>query len=1064
LLSSLQHLPNPIARPRNPTISLMKAPAKIALAILALSVVHPAWPGTSSAAARKTWSLTMPAANFDRSALTDPGDAQKIRAAGTLGGSRHDWGITGWVEYEFDVPDSGWYEIYALKSAAGTQFIFDPDAGDDGQFAFYGGRGVVGDEEKVGNAWLQSGRHRLRIQHYYWTGFPRSGGFVLRAASDQPDKSVYASLGPSAPIYRKGECPTLQLRAGGLESVVKITVWTKDGSSRLLRSDSLDFSAGSSAPRQVLPLLCDEEGLFNLTFGIGGHEIPQRDLPSLTYEVIDTATPSMPATQRKTLVEEIDLTLTAPDYFAGGQTRVVRTAAGSYRESGDTGFTRFQRAPAVARPLLAEPSWFAYRLRNVVAQKPYMVEVDYPDDRLRTFAIALRERAPLSYPVAGGVDSGGEFTLANKMLTQSLLFWPRAPGTRVTLLNAHDGRRAAAAKIRVYRLDDTLAPLVPEGTAGRHFLNWYEEGSNFLSMYGAPDDSATGLHIAAGRWAQAVRNMGGTVLAPTVLVYSFALYPSRYNLAFSRPDLDYLQRILLTAEKHGLKVLPELHPRADELSWPYAGLPDPKPNLLVSKDGLTNFYQNDGETRIYPPLYNPLFPANQDWYVEMIGELADRYANSPALLGVNLRLMQWANAALNNFHSLDWGYDDFTVELFKTETASSLPLGRADDNSRFASRYAWLMKNARTQWIEWRCRKIADLYARIRDRVRRARPDLKVYSSVFEWELSNAPMDALRGAGIDPAMLRNITGIELVNSMHAYGRSEAAALATQPARDRLLDVRNLHLLSAGKTPGRFLTGAKYLEITDAVAPPDLLGFDSETKRTWTSAVTDPAGRHVLERFAVELAETDATLLGDGGNAYSLGQPILREFLQEYVRLPAEAFSQRDDAHDPVAVWERRQADSFVYYAVNRERYPVQVDISLTARAKPVRLIDGSPVSLRDNRMHVELKPYQLIAYKAQKSTRILRIGTRVSAGDRQRVTAQVAWLQSLASARDDKRVWGLDDGEKKLLHASATEAAAALARGHLWRARTLIEHHDLLEIYGKLKRYPPHLRDIAVDE
>ena len=96
--------------------------------------------------------------------------------------------------------------------------------------------------------------------------------------------------------------------------------------------------------------------------------------------------------------------------------------------------------------MLPEPSWFAYRLHNIVAQTPYLVEVDYPDDRLRTFAIALRESAPLSYPVAGAVDSGGEFSLSNGMLTQSLLYWPRAEGTRVTLLNAHDGRRAAASK------------------------------------------------------------------------------------------------------------------------------------------------------------------------------------------------------------------------------------------------------------------------------------------------------------------------------------------------------------------------------------------------------------------------------------------------------------------------------------------------------------------------------------------------------------------------------------------------------------------------------------------
>lgn len=1019
--------------------------------------------GWISAYAQGPWSLVRAAPSFDRSSLADPRHVQKIRSGGTLSGGKGEWGITGNVDYDFQVPAAGWYELSILGNAAETEFLFDPLGNESGSGAsFYGGTGQVGTEERVGSAWLKAGAHTLRIQRYFWTGFPRIEGFVLRAADNSIAKSIRISLGDAVPVYRTGECPQLQVEAGG-RTPAKLTVWTRDGADRIRRTDTLDFPAGGTPARRTLPLLCAEEGQHTLRFGNGQGEISWRDVRPLAYQVVDTRKPPHDAVAlRKIPLQEIDLAARAPD-FSGGETRVTASPAGSYRESSEAGFTRFQRAPQPARALMPEPGWFAYRLEGITPQQPHLVEVDYPDDRLRSFAIALRESAPLSYPVAGGVDSGGEFSTTGNMLTESLLFWPRAVAPRVTVLNTHDGRRAAAARIRVYRLEGTLPPLVPEGTAGRHFVNWYEEGSNFLSMYGAPDGWTGGpAAIALQRWAETVRSTGGTVLAPTVLVYGFALYPSAYNRAFSKPGNDLLRGMLLAAEKNGLKVLPELHPRADELDTA-TDAAAPRPHLLVSKEGRTRYYEADGKTRVHPPLYNPLYPPNQDWYVGMIGELADTYRDSPALLGVNLRLMQWANPALNNFHSLDWGYDDFTVSLFGRETGRDVPLGNPADPSRFAARYRWLMANAREQWIDWRCRKIAALYVRIRDRVQAARPDLKVYSSVFQWEGEGDSAETLRGAGIDPMLLNGIAGVELINALHAYGRKEPDPIVSQSARDGLLDPRRLALLSGTGAPGRFLSGAKYIEITEAVAPPQQLGFPANTKLTWTSATANPAGRHHLERFAVELAETDATVLGDGGNAYSVGQPVLREFLSEYLRLPAEPFSARADAWDPAAVRERSTRSGLYFYAVNRERYPITLDVTLSEPAGVKRISGGESVALAGDRLRIELKPYQLIAYRTATMVRILKVETRVPAAQRELVARQVRWLGDLARVQDGKWFGSLDEAERRTLENAASEAATAMAAGALWRARTLLERREMLAIYAKLNRMPPQLRDAMAE-
>jgi hypothetical protein len=804
--------------------------------------------------------------------------------------------------------------------------------------------------------------------------------------------------------------------------------------------------------------------MFFVTFIADGTDVPWHLVKPIYYEVL---LPGSPVARKSTftsgsLVEDIDLTSTPPPY-SGGATRTVSSPAGSYRESGPTGFTLHQRAPPARRATMPAPSWFAYELESLRTQVPYLVTIDYPDDALRTMTFALREATPLSYPVSTGVDSGGEFLRSMRAQSTSMLFWPRAANPRVVFATAHDGMRAAASRIRVYAIDGGLAPLVAK-PASRQVLNWYEEGNNFQSIYGAPEDRNAGWRIAVDRWAQAAVASGATTLMPTVVVYEFALYPSRYNVTFSKPDTDVLRRILLAAEARGLGVLPELHPRADELTFPFALSPEPKPNLLISKDGTTNYYQGDGKTRSVPPHFNPLHPDNQRWYLGMIGELVDTYKDSAALSGVSLRLMQWANPTLNNFQSLDWGYDDYTVGLFSKETGMAPPSppksqpGQRGTNAR--ARYTWLMANAREAWIDWRCRKIAELYTRIRDRVRQARPDLQVYSTVFDWTPAS-DRSSLREAGIDPALLAKIDGVVLMNALGAYGRREPDVVETQRNRDNQLDSARLNMMRADRQ-GAFMTGANYVESTEIIVPPEDLGFPAGTKRTWTSAAVNPAGRHILERYALQLAETDANIIGDGGTGYSLGQPETREWLKEYLALPPEPFTQRADARDPVAVWQRPAADGGLYfYAVNRERYPVTVRIGLKGTSELYRLVDNSRVSAPGT-LQLDLSSYELRGFRLPAGGRIAKVETVVPPIERAKVEALVKYVGELAnSSAAVASAVGLVAADVVTLKQAHSDAASALAAGRLWRARTRLEHHSLIAIYERIGKYPPGLRDIA---
>ena len=997
--------------------------------------------------------------------------------------------VRGWFEYDFNIPATGWYKldvgphsIYEIY--IDSQFVdpnnytnpngpdFDPTKYDTYLGGLYYGN--YGINSSVGNVWLTRGTHRVRLQNYLWTGFPATTSVSLISAPDQAlaknVRAAWKALTSNAQpvtrtIHRVNQCQPLEIFWGGARTNTSyLNIFVKERfTGAPIKSDTVRISSTSGQKKTTYNVPCSQEGYYTVSFGENGTPINTDDVLSLNYEVINTANqPWSGGEVNKTQVgAEIDCANVNPDYQSTDDSKRITQPFGIYRESG----TRSWRD---GTPSGADASWYAYTLPNLTLQTPHIVEVDYPDDALRTFVIALRESKPLNYSVAGGVDSGGEFSLSNKMLTHSLLFWPRASDPRLVFVNVREGRRGAAcSKIRVYRVDGNLPELLPAKTTGRRFVNWYEEGRNFIGMYNPdyPDmyHDPRVFRDAADRWTEALAYMGGDTLSPSAAVYEGDIYPSRYNLALAPPSADdILRRIFLVAEKRGMKVLPELHPRGDAASWPYVNKPDPKRNLLVFKDGTTPRLNG----AVNGP-YNPIYPANQNWYLAMIGELIDRYKDSPALLGVNLRTMKWADSIYNNFHSLDYGYDDYTVNLFNQETSSNIALGSPTDPGRFMQRYTALTSGAnRDKWIAWRSKKIADLYTAIRDRVRQARPDLKVYTTIFEY--FNEPT-LLKEAGIDVDKLKQIDGVVVVNAMRGYGRDPNILnidedsykfpydthgpngdVAFQKHRDSVLDPVAMNATASATTSASFLDSANYFE-HGAIPPPTALGFPQTTPATVVSAVVNPAGRHYLERYAVQLAETDTAWMGDGGNAYTIGQPLLREFMQEYRRLPVARFTKRNDATEPVAIWELTQGADYYFYAVNRERYPVTVKIQLNGQI--TSLVSDQPISTINNLLTLTMKPYELRAFKGSAGIAISSITQTIPAADLQLVTDQVVFLET------NPWVANLGDAEALAIwNAKKQQARAELDAGHYWRARLIVESYELLQIYNRIG-YPPRLRD-----
>lgn len=923
--------------------------------VLVMLVIGAAWIATGMPVQTAPWSLRISAASFARSELSIPAHAEAIRRNERLGGGANDH-ILGWVEYDFTVPENGWYELLVYPGGGDTEFLIDTTAGGSGAY-FYKTAGKQGDGEKVGNVWLDTGRHTLRAQRYFWTGMFGITGFEIRASAGVPAKSFRATISDDKTAYKAGHCPNLEVQAGGANRASQLQVIIEDDAGKSAGRTDLRFAASAKPSVRKVPLPCSREGQFLVSFGDASGRHPTDEHRPIQYDVVLTDGVKSGG-ESSSLIREIDCVATSPDY-AGGATRVVATAFGSYRETDDRGFLPWERTPAASRSLLREPSWFAYRLNGLQPQQRYRIEIDYPDDALRTFAVAVRENAPPAYPLSTGADTGGSISLSHKMQTLQMTYWPRAAEPRIVFLNMHDGRRAAAARIRVYKVEG--APALAPRVQGRSFVNWYEEGDNFSGVFGAPGIPRKG-QIAVDRWARSLAETGGDIMSPAVAVYTFVLYPSRFMKSFSRPDSDLLQYMMLTAEKYGLKVIPELHPRADELDWAFATSPPPKPNVLVSKDGGT-----------MPFSHSPVHPTNREWYIGAIEELAKRYRTSPAFIGVNLRLMSWSNPTLNNFHSLDWGYDDFTVALFASETGIKVPPGNANDPARFAQRYNWIAANARERWIQWRCDKITDLYRAIRDRLRAVRPDLKLYTSVFRRDRPDTAAE-WREAGIDLKRLAALAGVVVVDADQGFGRSEADAAFEQRQHGDLREPSNLGLPPAQARS--FLTGANYLEAHGEVVPPEMLGFPASLPRTWTSGVANPAGRNALEPYALQLGKADATLIGVGGNGYTLGNQLLREFLAEYRALPPASFSLKSGPMEPAVVRQLQRKGELLLYAVNITSQPVRVELMLAGASRIESLADRTPLATADGRLVIQLEGFGLKSARAIGNARIVSVSIR----------------------------------------------------------------------------------------
>jgi hypothetical protein len=545
-------------------------------------------------------------------------------------------------------------------------------------------------------------------------------------------------------------------------------------------------------------------------------------------------------------------------YFAYGETRVVATAAGRYREA---------QAKHAAR--------FGYRFAIEHVGRPHLALIRYPDDKRRYMCIM----DGTSYDLSTGVFTGFAQPLSGRMLEIHQVFWPRWNDCSITFMTWGEGEPAAVASVEVYELAGLPALEVPgdPGDGSRRELGiqyedpcgtgasegamnreeWLERVIAYarhtgqklfvypLAWYHGPQvpcqrEPSDGLDTVVARdrkqyvrWTTHPQDWYAHLLArfgEEGLGYQASLTLLRLGSLMQKMNID-LASIRAGAETIN-NMLWNDQVQSSTQDW------TPLYNVRNFPKAL-EFYEQGLDWKDFPwahgergnplnhggPIFNPLHPVVQEAVLGLVGEIATRYARYRAFKGLSFNM--W-HATLLWYGSLHSGYDDHTVSLFEKETAITVPIDRKAPD-RFSRRYDFLIFKCRPAWIAWRCHKVQQLCRRIRDTVVAARPDLRVTFTLWtetmipqllgpigvaqQLHARASTVEMVREAGLDLDLFRDEPGIELDLHLEpqrdrggwgALGASTPLEQATMFRDHDFLDQTTLEAMHSLRRPGAFI--------------------------------------------------------------------------------------------------------------------------------------------------------------------------------------------------------------------------------------------------------------------
>ena len=397
--------------------------------------------------------------------------------------------------------------------------------------------------------------------------------------------------------------------------------------------------------------------------------------------------------------------------------------------------------------------------------------------------------------------------------------------------------------------------------------------------------------------------------------------------------------------------------------------------IAIHSDGRPN----PGRWHNTPPNFNVFHPDVQRHVENVFDAIVAEGAPHPSFRGVCLHLTK---------HCLAWwgdeesGYNDYAVAAFCRDSGRRLPPEIDRSAPLRGKAYAeWLRSDPdlREAWIQWRCDRVTEFYARLAAKLAAARPGAKLFINSFVPADVNHP-DFLRGGymeranracGLDaPALSAAIPNLVLMQtSVPADFRwaevwrykGDAARVAAARAKQRDMDSEaDFWSLHDSATFPWANQHDRYCE--------SAIGADGGSlSRAWLSecrwrvSTLNPAGENALRHFALPLRFHDVLGFSKGG--FLVGTYGMEEKLAPMAlalrALPPVVLPELPGSTDVVKVrggdWEGRR----YVYAANTGAEPAETVLPLPAGAVDLA---GCEAPGPDGR--IALPPYSLRAFAA----------------------------------------------------------------------------------------------------
>ncbi len=918
-------------------------------------------------------------------------------------------GGDGGVGYQFDVKKTGWYSVFLFSAPWATNIFIDEKLLTLTSLVDFQKPSKQSSSDKLKkilNVFLEKGTHMIGFDHSWAAGLPWLREIVIKPASRMADM-VSVEIIKNRAVYSQDEAVTLEFVVAKHSGSYAININVSDEVSGEVVDEGVVISE-KGVGNQKIPytLPSSKSGVFRVDFI---DDLNQKVVKSFQYVVVQKTIISDVVNERKTLIATIDAVKQEPDYSSSA-TAVVVGSGGSYRESQGIGYYNDK----------SNPDYFSYILDTPENDQLYMAEITFPDDKKRTFTASVVDSKANPYAIDAGVMTGREFPLSMREKKLQIYFYSKDKQQRLLFFNWHSGEKIAIKKVSLFEVENLSQQQI---LVHNHRYNamYFEEPMRFATYFGADTGVKDWVNIkkAATRWAEWSRSNYVNHWIFSVAGYQGRMWPTNLLPGYAPGDTwsagmlgdssnkdiiekDILWLLLLVAEQYDIKVTFELQiaPNKAMLNYladQWRSAPDDIADgyKIVSKHGET------GTLSAHKPYFNPVNHNVQKWTEAIFSDLVNRYHTLTAFNGISIRLMRWSFAGWQAFPSMDWGYGDYTINMFEKETNIIVPISPVEID-RYMKRYKWLMKNAYNEWVSWRTDKIYQYHKNLQNILLSKRKDLNLTLGVFNPTY----------ATVDSVNKKKLSSLNHIKDIVEYNSKGWKKLLKETGIDvfKYADNQSLLLAPVARYPsgikvnkiGPFadyriaamMDGAVDKEKIKSTLKSDGVGYESSIifyneymesnfdthnigldllrnknkKRSNLSicGVLNPAGRNMLARYADALAEGNVTSLADGGLGYILGQPhITKEFMREYMSIPAISMNRHKDTGDAVSLWYGFEQNDLFFYVVNRADYPVQINIKLSKNSKVSHITTGDVYS--GAILNLSLKPYEIQAFQSNES-------------------------------------------------------------------------------------------------